>query len=193
MIGSTNTDQGLAGVAALIVFIALVLVAAITAAVILDVTGSLEQQAAQTGQDATEQIASTLQIYDRTANIDGDGEVTNVQFVIGLAPGTPAVNLENVLITMTSNEQRYDLIAEGVDGDGGEFEIRSIKPEDGDNVVRGPEQRYELSIDADDGETPSFDRNQRVQVTFTSGPGGQAFQEFRIPSTIDETVGSISL
>lgn len=203
MIGSKNTDQGLAGVAALIIFIALVLVGAITAAVILDVAGSLEQQAAQTGEEATEQISSTLQIYERTATVDtatSPPSVEQVEFVLGVAPGTSAVNLDNLLITMTTQNDRFDLISEDTsaspsanDADN-VFNISEITTATGDNVLRGPQQRYNITVKSGPGPNrPDFDPGQSIQVTFTSGPGGQAFQQLRIPNTIDSSRQAIRL
>lgn len=204
MIGSKNTDQGLAGVAALIIFIALVLVGAITAAVILDVAGSLEQQAAQTGEDATQQIASTLQVYDRTAKVDNTGsspDVTQIEFIIGVAPGTNAVNLNNTLITLTTNEQRYDMVAEGVISTGsggagadGGFNITEVTTSSGDDIIRGTEQKYNVTIKQSElPVTDAFKRGQLIDVTFTAGAGGQAFQRLRIPTTIDSSRDALDL
>lgn len=204
MISTTNTDQGLAGVAALIIFIALVLVGAITAAVILDVAGSLEQQAAQTGEEATEQISSTLQIYERTAQVDTSSppSVSRVEFILGVAPGTSAVNLDNLLITMTTQNDRFDLISEDSsasltdpsnDADN-VFNISEVTTSTGDNILRGSQQRYNITVKSGDGPNrPDFDAGQNIQITFTSGAGGQAFQQIRIPNTIDSSRQAIRL
>jgi Archaeal flagellins len=49
----TEYDDGLAGVSALIIFIALVLVSAIAAGVILDTAGFLQEKASTTGEEST--------------------------------------------------------------------------------------------------------------------------------------------
>lgn len=186
-----SSEGGLAGVAALIIFIAIVLVGAITAAVILDVTGSLEQQAAQTGQDASNQISSTIQILERSG-ITPDSDPDNleeVQFVVSVAPGTPDVNLADMLITVTGPNERTDLTeADSDDGDG-DFEVTPIVPDDDAEatVIEGSQERFQISIDNGElvGED-DFGANERYQLVFTSGEGGQAFQEIRVPSTLTE-------
>lgn len=185
-----SSEGGLAGVAALIIFIAIVLVGAITAAVILDVTGSLEQQAAQTGQDASNQISSTIQILERSG-ITPDSDPDNleeVQFVVSVAPGTPDVNLADMLITVTGPNERTDLTeADSDDGDG-DFEVTPIVPDDDAEatVIEGSQERFQISIDNGELEGDDFGANERYQLVFTSGEGGQAFQEIRVPSTLTE-------
>jgi|APHM01.1.fsa_nt_gi Archaeal flagellins len=211
-----SSEEGLAGVAALIIFIAIVLVGAITAAVILDVSGSLEQQAAQTGEDASNQISSTLQVLDKTGFVGTtttDG-FDNISFVTTVAPGTPALDLNSTIITLTGDENRYDLVSEdtfdasgGASADPGDgiFKVSDIDPTGGtDSVIGGPEERVVVEIPSNsdpaegsggDGKAPSdldFQQNQRFEVTFTAGPGGQAFQEIRVPATLTEG-GVVSL
>jgi flagellin FlaB len=87
--------RGQVGIGTLIVFIALVLVAAIAAGVLINTAGFLQSQAEQTGQESTAQVANNLQISSAFGTYDGT-DVTPISIVVQLAPGSEDINLNNV-------------------------------------------------------------------------------------------------
>lgn len=95
-------DRGQVGIGTLIVFIALVLVAAIAAGVLINTAGFLQSQAESTGQQSTDQVANNIQI-DSVIGIDpqdGDAsdEVDQLQVRISRGPGSDPVNLDNAVL-----------------------------------------------------------------------------------------------
>jgi flagellin FlaB len=112
-----KNERGDIGVGTLIIFIAMVLVAAVAATVLIYTTGSLQQKATKTSKEATQQISSNIVVEqvigDRT---DPLGVLTtpmdNIQtLIIRLKPdvGTTSIDLKQVIVTVIDSNKRYDL------------------------------------------------------------------------------------
>jgi flagellin FlaB len=73
-------ERAQVGIGTLIVFIAMVLVAAIAAGVLLNTAGLLETQAMATGEESTRQVTNNLQVISEVGyNVAGDSDVGDGQ------------------------------------------------------------------------------------------------------------------
>jgi flagellin FlaB len=92
-------DNAEVGVGTLIVFIAMVLVAAVAAAVIIGTSGTLQQRAMSTGMEATSEVSSNLKVIavygvrNSTAS-----DIWNISLWIELPAGGQKVDLANLIL-----------------------------------------------------------------------------------------------
>jgi flagellin-like protein len=73
-----RTDRGQVGIGTLIVFIAMVLVAAIAAGVLINTAGFLQTQSEQTGQQSSAQVTDRLEPVSKTGNVSYYNDSDNV-------------------------------------------------------------------------------------------------------------------
>ena len=100
------------GIGTLIIFIAMVLVAAVAAAVLIQTSGVLQQRAAQTGAQTTTQVASGLDIV-KIQGYDNDapgGSITRLAITVTPSSGTQRVDLNQTVITLSDGTNIKDFI-----------------------------------------------------------------------------------
>jgi len=90
-------DNGAVGIGTLIVFIAMVLVAAIAAAVLINTSGSLQDRAQKTGAEATDDVSGGLKVQHMQGWVHANGQLGIVRLYLALHSGTDAVNVEDEL------------------------------------------------------------------------------------------------
>jgi archaellin len=107
MFKSFKSKKAEMGIGTLIIFIALLLVAAIAAGVLIQTTGSLQEKALSTGNQAKGQIATNARIIEVSASDGRNGTVRYFTSIVKLASGSDAIKLSEVLVTMNT----YDMTA----------------------------------------------------------------------------------
>lgn len=104
-------DSGDVGVGTLIIFISMVLVAAVAAAVLIYTTGALQQKATKTSKEATQQISSNI-IVDKVLGDRGtalNASIDSLKIRIKPDVGTTSIDLRQVIVTVMDNSSRNDL------------------------------------------------------------------------------------
>ena len=170
--------RGQVGIGTLIVFIAMVLVAAIAAGVLINTAGFLQNQAEDTGTESTEQVADNLNVITEVGEVSQrvDGSGSNVadtidQLRIGLQPAAGAndVNLAELTVQYVSDDEFANLVV-GVVGDetgaqaSGDTSPSDIYISDGSN---GADAEYAIDVITAENEddivmTDSSDRYELV-------------------------------
>jgi archaellin len=106
--GYPMNQRGEMGVGTLIIFIALLLVAAVAAGVLIQTAGSLQQKALSTGTQATGQISTNAVTLEVSA-VDGTTTLTNFSSVMKLAPGSDPIELDSVTLTFGTSDSTTTL------------------------------------------------------------------------------------
>ena len=86
-----NDDWGSIGIGAMIVFIALILVAAVASAVIIQTGEKLQQNAQQSGSDTQQEISGKISIITVWVGDQGTAGAEEITMVFELAPGSEPI------------------------------------------------------------------------------------------------------
>ena len=116
---NTDTDRGQVGIGTLIVFIAMVLVAAIAAGVLINTAGFLQTQAEDTGTESTEQVADNLNVITEVGNVSGSDTINELRVGVQPAAGANDINLAKLTIQYVSDDEFANIVV-GNDSSGNE-------------------------------------------------------------------------
>ena len=142
-----NNERGDIGVGTLIIFIAMVLVAAVAATVLIYTTGALQQKATKTSKEATQQISSNIIVDKVLGNRTYDNNGTSVvndsiqSLLIRIKPdvGTTSIDLRQVIVTVMDKDNRYDLKYRTVsNGSINSYSAIAVRDEDGSFTINAP-------------------------------------------------------
>ena len=92
LIKRNNSESGSIGIGAMIVFIALILVAAVASTVIIKTAEELQDRAEKTGDDTRDQISGKLLVTDVyvATDADADNDIDTMAVIAKLASGSDA-------------------------------------------------------------------------------------------------------
>jgi len=172
-----DNDRGQVGIGTLIVFIAMVLVAAIAAGVLINTAGLLQSQAEATGEESAEQVTDRVQVTSVTG-VAGDGDnqliedqIDRISLSVNRGAGSGDLALENAIIEVFANGNSDTLTfsEDATDTDDPAYEIEA-EPEDSE------EDTYTLDEDdidgTEDGEFLLIPSSEFAIVSIQGADGG---------------------
>ncbi|MCX9024928.1 MAG: hypothetical protein OIN85_02395 [Candidatus Methanoperedens sp.] len=131
-----DDERGDIGVGTLIIFIAMVLVAAVAATVLIYTTGALQQKASKTSKEATQQISTNIVVDQVLGDRDPTDTGTQSDFlqtlIIRVKPdvGTTSIDLRQMIITIWDKSYQYDLNYSNVTGGNNTYTAIAVRDED---------------------------------------------------------------
>ncbi len=182
-----RTTRAEMGVGTLIIFIALLLVAAVAAGVLIQTAGSLQQKALSTGTQATGQISTNAVTLEVSA-VDGTTSLVNFSQVIKLAPGSDPIELDSVTMTFGTKNTTTTFIYSGsstfvtnTTNANGTFGVTYLQQ--GTNYQSGVLVRGDV-IRLDYAAPRAISSGEDVRINFIPKTGTATLTEFSVPDVI---------
>jgi flagellin FlaB len=170
-----DRERGQVGIGTLIVFIALVLVAAIAA-------GFLQNQAESTGQESTNQVTNGLNVVAASGEVAGGGSsVEHANITVALSPGADPVDLTDVTLeylgtsasTNTISTTDTDAVyAQGLNGDS-------------NAVLTNSTERAAINLDLSEVDS-DLSAGDEAEVKLITDSGAQAVTVLSVPDPIGD-------
>ncbi|SFR43907.1 archaellin/type IV pilin N-terminal domain-containing protein [Halogeometricum limi] len=183
-----DDDRGQVGIGTLIVFIAMVLVAAIAAGVLVNTAGFLQATAEDAGQQSVDKVTNRVEVLNQHGVV-GDDTIRSINLTVRLAAGSSSVDMNETSIKYLSATNVQTLTNQTIVGDDGtanvadadEFGLTEVTDDDGSfGVLNSMNDRYEVVINTSDveagandaGHTNGLTTGEQVTLEITSRTGG---------------------
>ncbi|SFG06899.1 flagellin FlaB [Halopelagius inordinatus] len=181
-------DRGQVGIGTLIVFIAMVLVAAIAAGVLVNTAGFLQATAEDAGEESVNKVTNRVEVLNTHGMVGGQSDIDNVTMTVRLAAGSSSVDMDQTSIkylssgnvtTLTNDSDAGTDYGSGVQGDESQFALSEVTDDDSSfGVLNSANDRYEVTINtsAIEGDASSLtgglNTGEQVRLEITSRTGG---------------------
>jgi len=103
-----NTKKASEGIGTLVIFIALILVAAVAAGVLIQTASSLQGKADTTGKQVQQRIATGFSVIQVVANNTNDSKINGgtdeISVTAQLSPGSDAIKLSDIIFTLVTKQ-----------------------------------------------------------------------------------------
>ncbi|WP_049915865.1 archaellin/type IV pilin N-terminal domain-containing protein [Haloferax mucosum] len=177
-----SEDRGQVGIGTLIVFIAMVLVAAIAAGVLVNTAGFLQATAEDAGQESVNKVTNRVEVLNTHGTVGGENDIDNITMTVRLAAGSSSVDMNETSIKYLSDTQVQTLTNSSKSltyANKTNFNLSKVTDDDGSfGVLNSMNDRYEVRINTSDIENPSGDltgglsTGEKVTLEITSRTGG---------------------
>ena len=190
------SDRGQVGIGTLIVFIAMVLVAAIAAGVLINTAGFLQTKSEQTGQESSAQVSNRVQVVSAYGNVANDDRVDFVNLTVMRGAGSDDINLSSATLEWIGPDTATTLVGSNstmesgkhvIDPESDEFEISPIHdPSNTVPVLSEHEDRFRVTIPAylldDDGN--GLEEGEEAKVKLTTQYGAVTLYRVTVPESV---------
>ena len=180
-LNSGSEERGQVGIGTLIVFIAMVLVAAIAAGVLVNTAGFLQATAEDAGQESVDKVTNRVEVVNQHGEVGNNDDIESINLTVRLAAGSSAVDLNSTSIKYLSDTEVATLTNNSApDADAyndHEFNLTRVEGTDGDDsfgVLNDGGDRFVVTINATkiESDKGGLETGDQVQLDITSQTGG---------------------
>jgi flagellin FlaB len=181
-----NEDRGQVGIGTLIVFIAMVLVAAIAAGVLINTAGFLQTQAETTGEESTAQVTNNIDVVS-SVGVDSDsgGDIDRVNLVVKKSSGSDPIDLSQVEIQYVGPN---GVVTTQLDDNDGDIAFTAISG-GANGILETKADRIEVELSLDGGSAFTnagpLSAGAEAEITLTTASGAQTFETLRVGEPLD--------
>lgn len=190
-------NRGLMGIGTLIIFIAVILVAAVAAAVLISTSGSLQQRSLTTGSQAEEGVSTGAEAVSVMATDGSTGhDLEDFEVLLRLQAGSEPLNLNNtvVLVDTATTSQSLDYggnVSDSVDASGtSAYVVTYIKegPDfETDYLSRGDVIKLKFKCsDCSGADAGGIGENKKVRIKIIPRVGTTSIIEFTTPDVVTD-------
>jgi flagellin FlaB len=195
-------DRGQVGIGTLIVFIAMVLVAAIAAGVLINTAGFLQSQSEETGESSSEQVTNRVEVVSAVGDDISSSAVGTVNITVKQAPGAANIDLSSTIVQWTDDSGAYDLTyLEDPTGSGdisnagtSAFNVTAVQENDGDSslnppnpVLNDPADRAKMEFDLTTFRGSGLPEGGSAELQINTQSGGTSNVILNVPQTLSGT------
>jgi len=181
-----DKDRGQVGIGTLIVFIAMVLVAAIAAGVLINTAGFLQSKSEQTGQESGKQVTNRVTVQSVTStDLNPDSGIASMNVLVSKASGSENVDMEDMTIQYVGPQEAQTLIY-GDTASASEFSVSAEKDTDDSlPVLNDNDDRFTVSIDVNSIRGSSdLPPGSSAELRFTTAAGGSSQATITVPESL---------
>jgi flagellin FlaB len=189
---TSKEDRGQVGIGTLIIFIALVLVAAVAAGVLVNTSGELQSRASDTGDDAQAQVSNQIDVVSATgANNDGTSAIDTITLVVKKSPGSDPIDLSEATIEYTSDGASKTLSYASGGASASEFGTSQVGGSGPTEVLDENGERVEITVDADAVEGSDLSAGASPELQIVDQSGASTVYGVNIPDVLTGTYVSV--
>lgn len=174
------------GVGTLIIFIAVILVAAVAAAVLISTAGSLQQRALVTGGQAEEGVSTGAEAVSVMGTDARSGHnLEDFEFLLRLQSGSESMNLNNTVITMDTSDTTQNMDYAGIAGSASTSHFAVTYVKKGPDYEPGYLSRGDV-IKVTYASLTNVTENQKVRLKVIPRVGQATIVEFTTPDVMTD-------